>query len=212
MNYEKIYNNLIDRAKKRILEGYSESHHIVPKCIGGTNESSNLVDLTPEEHYLAHQLLVKIYPKNEKLAYAAIMMIPNRPTNKMYGWLRRRFSKAVSNNQKGEGNSQYNTCWITNGIKERKIKKFEEIPDGWIKQRLSPYLRDAKRKELKKEKIKKKISELETLHEIYIIEGFEGVVRQTGYPYSKPNLVQQFSRYLDSFSPQNGKTRAKKKK
>ena len=34
--------------------------------------------------------------------------------------------------QKGENNSQFGTCWITNGFKNKKIKKFETIPDGWV--------------------------------------------------------------------------------
>jgi len=28
-------------------------------------------------------------------------------------------------------NSQYNTCWITNGVESKKIKKEESIPDQW---------------------------------------------------------------------------------
>lgn len=70
MNYIKIYNSLIDRAKNRTLEGYKESHHIVPKSIGGSNAYTNLVDLTAREHFLAHWLLVKIHPKEFKLLCA----------------------------------------------------------------------------------------------------------------------------------------------
>ena len=33
MNYEKIYNELIDRAKSRILTDYKEIHHIIPRCM-----------------------------------------------------------------------------------------------------------------------------------------------------------------------------------
>lgn len=33
--------------------------------------------------------------------------------------------------QKGDKNSQYGTCWITNGELNKKIKKTESIPDGW---------------------------------------------------------------------------------
>lgn len=33
--------------------------------------------------------------------------------------------------QKGERNSQFGTCWITNGIENKKIKKEEEIPTNW---------------------------------------------------------------------------------
>ena len=60
MNYQKIYNKLINRAKNRNIMGYVEKHHIIPKCLGGEDCKTNLVNLTPEEHYLAHQLLVKI--------------------------------------------------------------------------------------------------------------------------------------------------------
>lgn len=36
-----------------------KNHHIIPKCLDGTNCGSNLVKLTSEKHYLVHQLLVK---------------------------------------------------------------------------------------------------------------------------------------------------------
>ena len=76
--------------------GYTEKHHIIPKCIGGNDCKNNLVMLTPEEHYLAHQLLVKIYPNNTKLVFAAKMMSVGhigRRRNKLYGWLRRKCSE-----------------------------------------------------------------------------------------------------------------------
>lgn len=103
MNYQKIYDNLIARASNRILEGYTEKHHIVPRCMGGSDDPSNLVRLTPEEHFLCHQLLVKIHPHEVKLVYAAKMMtigandtvLRDRSKLKLYGWLRRRFSLAM---------------------------------------------------------------------------------------------------------------------
>jgi 5-methylcytosine-specific restriction endonuclease McrA len=98
MNYFKIYDNLIERAKNRVLEGYCEMHHIIPKCMGGSDEKTNIVAITPEEHYIAHQLLVKMYPDNIKLVYAANMMCVisedhgGHRNNKLYGWLRKRMS------------------------------------------------------------------------------------------------------------------------
>jgi len=74
MDYVKIYYQLIDRARHRILEGYIESHHVVPKCIGGSNSSDNLVDLTAKEHYMAHRLLTEMYPQSKELRYAFWMM------------------------------------------------------------------------------------------------------------------------------------------
>ena len=70
MDYTKHYNLLIERAKNRLLECYTERHHIVPRCMGGSDDLDNLVDLTPEEHYVAHQLLVKMHPGEHKLVYA----------------------------------------------------------------------------------------------------------------------------------------------
>lgn len=61
MNYSAHYTLLIERAKFRTTTGYKEAHHIIPKCLGGTDEPSNLVDLTAREHYIAHILLAKIH-------------------------------------------------------------------------------------------------------------------------------------------------------
>lgn len=41
-------------------EGYSESHHELPKSLGGSNAKSNLVRLTAREHFIAHSLLVRM--------------------------------------------------------------------------------------------------------------------------------------------------------
>jgi hypothetical protein len=82
MDYQKIYNQIIKQAKNRQLEGYKEKHHIIPKCIGGTNNKENIVELTAREHFLCHQLLCEIYPKQPKLWYALHLMSINK--NKKY--------------------------------------------------------------------------------------------------------------------------------
>lgn len=108
MDYQKHYNLLINRAKNRLLEGYVEKHHIIPKCMNGTNALDNLIALTPEEHYVAHQLLVKIYPDESKLVYAAKMMtvgsFSNNRSNKLYGWLRRKNSENLKGHWIGDKN------------------------------------------------------------------------------------------------------------
>lgn len=92
MNYLTHYNALIHRARDRTLVGYRERHHIIPKCMGGSNEPRNLVALTAEEHYVAHQLLVKIYPDVRGLITAAMYMAKQCSGNKAYGWIRRRLA------------------------------------------------------------------------------------------------------------------------
>jgi len=71
--------------------------------MGGTNDSDNLVDLTPEEHYVAHQLLAKMYPNQTKLSYAAACMGSIRANNKLYGWLRIRISDNMKQNNPNAG-------------------------------------------------------------------------------------------------------------
>lgn len=103
MDYAKIYQTLINKAKQRTVEGYSESHHIIPRCMGGSDTFDNLVRLTPEEHFVAHLLLMKMYPTESKLAFAAIMMTASssnvkRPNNKCVGWLRREVARNMKKN------------------------------------------------------------------------------------------------------------------
>jgi hypothetical protein len=106
MNYPAYYNRLIDRARGRVLTVYKERHHVLPRCMGGTDSPDNLVDLTAEEHYVAHQLLVKMYPDNTKLAHAAVWMARRASGNKAYSWLRRKHAQAASENLLG------NKHWI----------------------------------------------------------------------------------------------------
>ena len=131
MDYQKHYNALITRARCRVLECYSEKHHVVPKCIGGTDSASNIVSLTPEEHYIAHQLLCKIYPHEGKLAFALKMMTVSNQhqqrNNKTYGWVKRQWRRALSNNMKGklvgEKNGMYNKRHTPEAIERMKVAR-----------------------------------------------------------------------------------------
>jgi hypothetical protein len=84
MDYKKIHDNLIERAKNRKLEGYVEKHHIIPKCMNGTNEPNNLVELTAREHFLVHWLLHEMYPENSDLRYAFWSMCRNSDNQQRY--------------------------------------------------------------------------------------------------------------------------------
>lgn len=66
--YTKCYYNIIERAKSRNLpkEIYSERHHIIPRSIGGSNHSDNLVNLTAREHFICHLLLPRMLDGMEK--------------------------------------------------------------------------------------------------------------------------------------------------
>ena len=58
--YTKWYNQIIYHRTANRAGGYTERHHIIPKSMGGTNHSDNLVALTAREHFVCHWLLTKM--------------------------------------------------------------------------------------------------------------------------------------------------------
>ena len=52
---------------------YTHKHHIIPKHAGGTDDPSNLIELTTEQHAEAHKKLYEDYGRwQDKLAYQAL--------------------------------------------------------------------------------------------------------------------------------------------
>jgi hypothetical protein len=89
--YQQQYGSLIEQARERDIGGYVETHHIIPRCMGGSDDRSNLLRLRPEEHFDAHVLLTRIYPNHRGLRYAIDMMSDyGRMTRKDYGKQQRR--------------------------------------------------------------------------------------------------------------------------
>ena len=70
--YKVWHDNIIANGKKRKLIGYKEVHHILPKSLGGSNDKSNLAELTAREHFLVHLLLCKftVGQAKMKMSYA----------------------------------------------------------------------------------------------------------------------------------------------
>lgn len=65
------------RKNAKKLLGYVEKHHIIPKSLGGSDDKTNLVWLTAEEHLEVHMLLIKMVNEKEalrKMYAAAIRM------------------------------------------------------------------------------------------------------------------------------------------
>jgi hypothetical protein len=104
MNYNRIYNELIQHAKHRgwtrkTAPEYVERHHIIPRSMGGTDCRDNLVFLTYREHFLGHWLLYKISTSanKSKMANAWFKMcqvnrFQSRCTSKHYDKARKAFS------------------------------------------------------------------------------------------------------------------------
>ena len=79
MNYQLIYDNIIQKAKyenrKKLSKidtnyVYYENHHIFPKCLGGNDNEENLVLLSAKEHFMCHKLLLRIFKGNRSLVCA----------------------------------------------------------------------------------------------------------------------------------------------
>ena len=111
MNYEQVYNQIVERGKQRILEGYGENHHIVPKCLGGADTQDNIVRLTAREHFICHLLLIEIYPRENKLSYALWMMCNTRnkhqtvrygPSSRTYEHIKKTHAKLLSERNTGK--------------------------------------------------------------------------------------------------------------
>lgn len=78
MTYKNFIDNIVEERGhhsnfNKKVKGF-EIHHIVPRCMGGTNKSNNLVLLTITEHLIAHTLLFRENPNNKKLLTALYHM------------------------------------------------------------------------------------------------------------------------------------------
>lgn len=228
MNYKKIYTNIIENRKITPFDGYVEKHHIIPRCLGGSDDESNLVSLSAREHFICHLLLTKCYEPNtieyKKMIKAFMMMLickredqERYVSSREFERIREQYSnimkEIMKDNQKGDKNSQYGTVWVHNDETReiKKIKKTDVLPEGWV---LGRSLDSCKKEAEKTEKVNRKKEEkqlvyayLNDWYDLYTNVGFEEFVKKTGYDKSKPNLVQMFKKYVKGFSPQNGKKR-----
>ena len=128
MNYLRIYNELITRAKLRSTITPCEIHHILPRSMGGSDDPENLVALTPREHFIAHKLLWKINGAGP-MATAFVFMsdLNNITSGKAYAAARAQVSL-----------KQHNTnVWLDNKLihKSGKIVEFtmEYLPSDFCK-------------------------------------------------------------------------------
>lgn len=116
--YEKWYKAITDNGKT-FRDVTTERHHILPKCLGGSNDADNLTDITPREHFVCHWLLTKIYPTGEehwKMINAFRMMRAENPrqqryktkiTSRVYARLKEEYAKLQSQRFSGKGNGFY---------------------------------------------------------------------------------------------------------
>ena len=116
--YNQWYSNITERAKNRNLGGYTESHHIHPRSLGGSDEPTNLVKLTAREHFICHWLLVKMTTGQDhhKMLNALRMMRAEKQgqqryntkiTARVYESIKQEYAELQSKTFKGKGNGFY---------------------------------------------------------------------------------------------------------
>lgn len=93
MNYQKIYDSLVNyrlNHPAKLEFDYTENHHIIPRSLDKSLEKdkSNIVNLSPREHFIAHALLVKIYKQNGDKDKWYRMMCAFDAMSKLYGSIR----------------------------------------------------------------------------------------------------------------------------
>jgi hypothetical protein len=99
---------------------YKHKHHIIPRHAGGTDDPSNIVELTIEEHAEAHRLLFEQYGRwQDEVAWKALAGMIGREEilkevcshkgerNPMYGVKRPEMAHRYSEERTGEGNPFY---------------------------------------------------------------------------------------------------------
>jgi hypothetical protein len=135
MDYKLAYDRLIEKRKNDVLNDvYYETHHIIPRCMGGTNKKSNLVRLTAREHYIAHHLLFRAY-RTTKLAHAWFMML-RRSHNQQRFYTAKQYeiaalanAEALRESMKGVGNHFFNK----HHSEESKKKISEKVKECYAK-------------------------------------------------------------------------------
>jgi hypothetical protein len=183
MNYKEVYDRICSKAKsENRVKGkgvYYEAHHIIPKSHGGDGLVSqykwhpNVVLLTAKEHFLAHRLLCRIFPKCKALRKAWWAMCNQQAPNqeRIYRPSVRAFEEArvgFVESHSGENHPLYGKGYLQVGEKnpaygkpqseELRARKRESSKKSWQdpKLREAQSLRHKGRKDSEETRLKKK--------------------------------------------------------
>lgn len=135
--YQEFIQNILNtRGRFGCGEEYHERHHITPRCMNGTDDKENLIDLFAREHFEAHRLLVIENPDNQKLIHAWWMMSITTKSHKRHGCVtpeeyeedRKTFSQSIS----GKNNPMYGKPSPMRGthLSEEQKQYLREINTG----------------------------------------------------------------------------------
>lgn len=146
ITYDKFINNILEtRGRFECGDEYHETHHILPKCMGGSNEEDNLIDLFAKEHFEAHRLLALENPENEKIIYAwwCMSTMQNKYmerykiTAEEYEEIKIQYSQLMKEKMIGNNNPMYNRSWWNKNTPQEKIDEWKNNMSNAIKEKWS---------------------------------------------------------------------------
>lgn len=164
MNYKQIYDNICKRGqeRERVSGEYYEVHHILPRCMGGTDDVTNLTTLTGREHFIAHLILMRLHPDIPEIIYSAWLMANKggikkrrkyKVSARVYASLKVEWSirmkklrtgthhseevrRKISENRRGKGyitKGSTGMKWYHSLTTDESIMCFaNDKPDGWV--------------------------------------------------------------------------------
>ena len=144
MKYQRWYDQIIERARHRTLDVYHERHHILPRCLGGSDDPSNLVDLTYREHFLVHWLLTRLHEGRAKIlmVFAVNAMTMQLGPRLVGGW-RIEVAKRLFKQQALERLARRRAAWLA----KRRAEYDERIRLADGVRSLQPHLTPASPKD-----------------------------------------------------------------
>jgi ribosomal protein S15P/S13E len=123
--YTKWYNSIIENAKLRNVDGYLEKHHILPKCLGGLDNTENIVKLSAREHFICHWLLTKMIDKTNKRKVCQMLNAFNRMfTNNDNQY---RYTSKLFEHYKKNASKTMSSLWEVPETRERLIENINNI-------------------------------------------------------------------------------------
>lgn len=83
--FQRYVKFILSRPSRDLLrEDGFHIHHVVPRCVGGSNDDDNLIKLTYREHYLCHALLAIAFRSYGKIGNTLSFLRKGAKNSKFY--------------------------------------------------------------------------------------------------------------------------------
>lgn len=144
--YTKTYYRLIDAARGKTYNDTIcvETHHIIPRSLGGSDDAKNLITFSAREHFVVHLLLTKMVvgEARQKMHWALHRMTFSDPTREkkqrftsgQYELARKLFVSAISGPQsfrtdlwREELSATISSHWENNDARRKAASEYMKL-------------------------------------------------------------------------------------